>query len=289
MSALPKDLSTEEMVTNDAGLGILVRSSRPAAAPRAILVICHGVNSHSGQYRWPIQQFAGRGLAVYALDLRGRGRSEGERFYIESVAEYVADLAMTIRLAKRRHPGLPVYLLGHSAGGVVSCTYALDNQAELAGLICESFAFQVYAPDVVLALIKGVSHVLPHAPILHLKNEEFSRDPAVVSALNADPLTANETQPTSTVAALARADERLGKEFARITLPVLILHGTADKATRPSGSQLFFDTVGAADKSLRLYEGHFHDLLADIGKEQVLSDMWAWMEARLDRGEKAAA
>lgn len=289
MATTPKDLSTEEMITNDAGLKILVRSSRPTAPPKAILVICHGVNSHSGQYGWAIERFAERGLAVYALDLRGRGRSEGERFYIESVDEYVADLAMTIRLAKQRHPGLPVYLLGHSAGGVVSCTYALDNQAELAGLICESFAFQVYAPDVALALIKGVSHLLPHAPILHLKNEDFSRDPAVVAALNADPLTANETQPTSTVAALVRADERLEKEFPRITLPVLIMHGTADKATRPSGSQLFFDTAGAADKSLKLYEGHFHDLLADVGKERVLADMWAWIEARLGSAQKAAA
>ena len=281
MTAMPKNLSTEEMIANDAGLKILVRSSRPAAAPKAVLVICHGVNSHSGQYQWAVEQFADRGLAVYALDLRGRGRSEGERFYIESVDEYVADLAMTIRLAKQRHPGLPLYLLGHSAGGVVSCTYALDYQTELAGLICESFAFQVYAPDVALALIKGVSHVLPHAPILHLNNEDFSRDPAVVAMLNADPLTANETQPTSTVAALVRADERLEREFQRITLPVLIMHGTADKATRPSGSQLFFDKAGSADKSLKLYEGHFHDLLADTGKEQVLADMWAWMGTRL--------
>jgi alpha-beta hydrolase superfamily lysophospholipase len=284
MTVIPRNLSTEEMIAQDAGPKILVRSWRPTATPRAVLVICHGVNSHSGQYLWAGERFVQHDLAVYALDLRGRGRSEGERFYVESVDEYVADLAMTIRLAKQRHPGLPVYLLGHSAGGVVSCTYTLDHQDELAGLICESFAFQVYAPDVALAVIKGVSHLLPHAPILHLKNEDFSRDPAVVAALNADPLTANETQPTSTVAALVRADERLDREFPRITLPVLILHGTADKATRPGGSQRFFDTAGSADKTLKLYDGHFHDLLADIGKEQVAADMWAWIEARLAKG-----
>jgi acylglycerol lipase len=281
MTAMPQSLSTEEMIAHEDGLKILVRSWRPTAAPKAVLVICHGVNSHSGQYLWAGERFMERGLAVYALDLRGRGRSDGERFYIESVGEYVADLAMTIRLAKQRHPGLPVYLLGHSAGGVVSCTYTLDNQAELAGLICESFAFQVYAPDVALAVVKGVSHLLPHVPVLHLKNEDFSRDPAVVAALNADPLTPNETQPGATVAALVRADERLDREFPQITLPVLIMHGTADKATRPSGSQRFFDTAGSADKTLKLYEGHFHDLLADIGKEQVVADMWSWIETRL--------
>ena len=101
------------------------------------------------------RRFAAAGFAVYAVDLRGRGKSEGERFYVDSVDEYVADVAGLITIAKERDPGLPVYLLGHSAGGVVSCTYALDNQAELAGLICESFAFQVPAPGFALAAIKG--------------------------------------------------------------------------------------------------------------------------------------
>ena len=99
-------------------------------------------------------------------------------------------------IAKSREPGLPVFLLGHSAGGVVSCVYTLEHQAELAGLICESFAFQVPAPDFALAVLKGLSHVAPHAHVLKLKNEDFSRDPAVVAAMNADPLIANEVQPT---------------------------------------------------------------------------------------------
>jgi len=121
-------------------------------------------------------------------------------------------------------------MLGHSAGGVVACLYALEHQAALAGLVCESFAFQTPAPDFALAVLKGLSHVFPHAHVLHLKNEDFSRDPNVVAAMNADPLIAHETQPTKTVAQLVLADERLNQEFSRITLPVLILHGTADKA-----------------------------------------------------------
>ena len=86
--------------------------------------------------------------------------------------------------------------------------------------------------------------------------------------MNADPLIANEVQPTQTVAEMVRADERLKREFPRITLPLLILHGTADKATKPSGSQLFYDKAGSTDKTLKLYEGHFHDLLNDVGKER---------------------
>jgi len=271
----------EETFGNLSGLKIFLRSWRPTGVPRAVVVICHGVNSHSGQYFWAAEQFAAQGLCVYALDLRGRGKSEGERFHVNHIDEYVSDLSQTIQIAKARHPGLPVFLLGHSAGGVVSCSYALDHQAELTGLICESFAFQVPAPDVALAIIKGVSHLLPHAPVLHLKNEDFSRDPAVVRSMNEDPLIADETQPSITVAALVRADERLRKEFPRITLPVFILHGTADKATMPAGSQLFYDTAGSGDKTLKLYDGHFHDLLNDYGKDEVMDDIQGWIDARI--------
>lgn len=277
-------LPTEQYLeSDDGGPRIFTRHWRPAgdAAPRAAIVICHGVNSHGGQYLWAGAQFAAAGYAVTALDLRGRGRSDGERYYIETIDDYVADVGRAVALAKSRDPGLPVYLLGHSAGGVTSVSYALDHQDEIAGLICESFAFRVFAPNFALKLLEGASHVLPHAHVLKLKNEDFSRDPEWVAALNADDYTQDETQPVATVAAFARAGERFEREFGRITLPVLILHGTADKATRPDGSQQFFDEAGSSDKILKLYEGHYHDLLNDYGRETVMADILAWIGERL--------
>src|SRR5262245_17821455 len=271
----------EETVKGKSGLDIFVRSWRPAAAPKALVVIVHGFNSHSGYYGWTAEQLAADGLAVYAGDLRGRGKSDGERFYVEHFADYVSDVETVVTLATSREPRLPVFLLGHSAGGVVSCLYALERQQELAGLICESFAFEVPAPDFAIAALKGLSHLAPHAHVLHLKNELFSRDPAVVQAMNDDPLIAHETQPTLTVAEMARADDRLRKEFPLITLPVLILHGTADGATKPAGSQQFYDHAGSGDRTLKLYDGHFHDLLNDVGKERVMADIRAWIETRL--------
>jgi acylglycerol lipase len=271
----------EENVSGSSGLNIFVRSWRPHGAARAVVVICHGLNAHSGQYQWVGEQFAAAGLAVYALDLRGRGRSDGERFYVETFADYVSDVATVIALAKAREPGLSVYLLGHSAGGVVSCIYTLEHQSELVGLICESFAFQIPAPDFAIAVLKGISHLAPHAHVVKLHNEDFSRDPEVVRSMNADPLIAHEVQPTRTAAEMARADDRLKREFPLITLPVLILHGTLDKVTRPSGSQLFYDTAGSADKTLKLYEGYYHDLLHDIGKEKVMADITGWIDARV--------
>lgn len=271
----------EETIRGGAGLDVFVRSWVPDGRARGVVAIVHGVKSHSGYYLWAAEQFVAQGLAVYAVDLHGRGKSEGERFYLEKMEDYLDDVNALVTLAKSRQRSLPLFLLGHSAGGVVSSVYTLEHQAELAGLICESFAFQVFAPDFALAVVKGLSHIAPHVHVLNLKTEDFSRDPKAVQAMTDDPLIAGEVQPTQTVAELVRADERLEREFPLITLPVLILHGTADKVTRPGGSQLFYDTAGSMDKTLKLYEGHAHDLLNDIDKEKVMADIVTWINARL--------
>jgi alpha-beta hydrolase superfamily lysophospholipase len=271
----------EEKVATSHGLDIFIRSWRPTTPPRAIVGIVHGVKSHSGYYFWAAEQLVARGFAVYALDLHGRGQSDGERFFVETIADYLDDVDTLLKVARSREPGLPVFLLGHSAGGVISSVYTLEHQADLAGFICESFAFRVYAPDLALAIVKGLSHIAPHVHVLNLKSEDFSRDPRAVQAMNDDPLIDGEVQPANTVAELVRADERLEREFPSITLPVLILHGTADKVTKPSGSQLFFDTAGSPDKTLKLYDGHAHDLLNDFDREKVMADIVEWIAKRM--------
>ena len=273
--------SKEEYLDGVGGLRIFTRSWMPEGRPRGIIVLSHGFNSHSGYYLWAAQQLSGSGLAVYALDYRGRGKSDGERYYIDSFAEYQGDLDMTVKLARSRDPGLPLFILGHSAGGVIACNYVLDHQSEIAGLICESFAYRVPAPDFALAVLKGLSHVAPHAHVLNLPKKEFSRDPKVTQALIDDPLLANEVQPTKTVAEMVRADERLKRDFPQFRLPLLIIHGTKDTVTRLEGSQEFYDRASSADKTLKLYDGYFHDPLNDIGKETVMTDIRAWIEKRL--------
>jgi len=270
----------EETVAGTGG-NIFVRSWRPAGTTRAVVVIVPGFNSHSGYYFWVATHLAAQGFATYAVDLRGRGQSDGERFYVQSFHDYVDDVATIVALAKAREPNVPLFVLGHSAGGVIACLYTLEHEPELAGLVCESFAFQVPAPDFALAVFKGLSHVAPHAHVLRLKNEDFSRDAEVVAAMNADTLIAHETQPTQTLAEMVRADARLEKEFANVTLPVLILHGTADTATKPAGSQQFYDTAGSADKTIRLYDGAYHDLLNDTVREKVMTDVLDWFDRRI--------
>ena len=184
---------------------------------------------------------------------------------------------------KTREPGLPVFLLGHSAGGVVACVYALENQDELTGLICESFAYQVPAPDIALAVLKGLSHIAPHAHVLKLKNEDFSRDPKVVAAMNADPLIANEITADADgrgAGARGRApEEGVPADHAALADPAR--HGRqGDEAQRQPS---FYERAGSDDKTLKLYEGHYHDLLNDIGKQRVMADIQAWIDDHLPR------
>jgi alpha-beta hydrolase superfamily lysophospholipase len=222
-----------------------------------------------------------RGFAVHALDLRGHGQSQGERLYVEKMDDYVEDVHRLFAIARERDRGLPTFLLGHSAGGVVSCIYALEYQKEIAGLVCESFAHEVPSSDFALAVLKGVSHIAPHAHVLKLPDEAFSRDPKFVERMKNDPLIPRMGYPSQTVAELVRADERLKREFPKITLPVLILHGTSDQVTKSHGSQRFYELSGSKDKTLKVYDGYYHDLLNDLGKERVLADIVEWFDARI--------
>lgn len=271
---------TEEFISGGEAQ-LFIRSWRPSGPVRAVLAIVPGFNSHSGHYQWAAAQFTAMGLAVYAVDLRGRGKSTGLRFHVEHFDDYLADVQSLLDVARAREPGLPVFLVGHSAGGVIASAYTLAHQDELAGLICESYAFKVPAPDAVLSLVRWLSGPFPTLRVLKLPNKEFSRIPEVVSALNTDPLIANEKQTALTVAQMLVGIDRLKRGFPTLRLPVLIAHGTADKVTVPAGSQVFDDNAGSADKTLLLYKDHAHDLLNDVGREGVVRDFKQWIERHL--------
>ncbi len=270
-----------ESFLSEEGLKVAYKHWKAVNPPKAILVFAHGFNSHSGYFQWPAQQLTAQSFEVYAIDFPGRGLSDGERYYIADYQQFVKELDKLVDIAQSAHPGLLTFLLGHSAGGVLASIYVLEHQDKLRGFICESFAFQVPAPDFAVAVLKGLSHLFPHAHVLRLNNDDFSRDPAVVAFMNGDPLIANEVQPTKTVQQLSLADERLKTEMAAIQLPLLILHGTADKATKPSGSQYFYDHASSADKTLKFYEGHYHDLLNDLDKELIMTDILAWLTEKI--------
>jgi acylglycerol lipase len=160
MTIARESVAHEDTFTGTGGLRVFYRAWRPADAARAVVVIIPGFNSHSGYYEWAAGQLTAAGVAVYAVDLRGRGKSDGDRFYVDSFDEYLSDVDGVVNVARSHEPGLPVFLLGHSAGGVLACLYAVEHQARLAGLLCESFAFQTPAPD-----LRACGPERPESPI----------------------------------------------------------------------------------------------------------------------------
>jgi acylglycerol lipase len=282
-------MNNERTFEGVGGLKIAVRSWQPDGVVRGIAILIHGFNSHSGYMVWPGEKFAGAGFAAYALDHRGRGRSEGERFYVDKFSDWLADVDKLVGIARSENPSVPVYVLGHSVGGVIASSYVFEHQSDIAGLICESFALDVGLPELFQLALEGVSHLVPHLPVYSLKNEIFSRDPAVVAEMNNDPLIKGEKQPAETVSEVLKAAARLKENMPDFNVPVFIIHGTDDQATRPAGSRYFYDNVGSADKTLKLYEGGYHDLLNDIDRETVMADILAWVNERVPATTAASA
>lgn len=271
------------------GLKIHTRAWKPEVKPRAVMILIHGFNAHSGYVAWPAEQLSAKGFACYALDLRGRGESEGERFYVEELSDYLGDVDLLVDVARSENPGLPVYVLGHSAGGVIAASYVYEHQDEIAGLVCHSFAFDVGLPHLVQLALEGIGKLLPHVHVFSLNNADFSRDPEHVERMNSDPLIHKESQPAETARVMLLAADALKKHMPSFRVPVLIIHGTEDKATRPAGSQYFYDNAASTDKTLKLYEGHYHDLLADTDREIVMADIIAWLNERIPVETAAAA
>ena len=267
--------------TNHQGQNIYYRNWLSGTKPKGIVLIVHGFNSHSEYYQNFADNLSQNDYEVYAIDLPGRGLSDGERYYIDDYKEIIEDIDQLVSIATAPYPTLPLFLFGHSAGGVFASVYAQLHQAKLEGLICESFAFHLPAPRFALATIKFLSRVIPHVRLIKLNNSDFSRDKSVVYKMDHDPLLANEKQPIKTMQQLLLASEYLKTKMSDIHLPLLILHGTADKATLPSGSEYFMENASSADKQLKLYEGHYHDLLNDKYNGIIFRDILRWLNERV--------
>jgi alpha-beta hydrolase superfamily lysophospholipase len=250
-------------------------------APTAVVVISHGLAEHCGRYEHVAARLVAERCAVYALDHRGHGRSEGRRANIDRFGHLVADLHGLVMHAKQAHPGLPVVLLGHSMGGAVAFGYALRHQDELRALALSAPALGAgeAVPALQLLLVRLLSVILPNLGALTLPAAAVSRDPAVVKAYEEDPLNFRGSIPARTLAELTNAMQGFPGQAARIMLPVLVMHGTADALVPLEATRPIYERIGSADRSVKLYEGLFHEVLNEPERERVLDDFVSWLAA----------
>jgi alpha-beta hydrolase superfamily lysophospholipase len=272
----------EESFNGSDSLTLFRRAWRPDGSPRAVLVNLHGLGDHSGLYPMVSDYFVPRGFAVHAPDLRGNGRSLGQRGYVHSWSEFRTDFDCFLGLVRQEEGNLPLFLMGNSLGALVVLDYAQHHPDGLRGVIAVAPPLgKLGVPAPLLALGAMLSRVWPRFSLeTGMDLTGLSRDPAVMARVLADPLfhrrgTARlSTEVTATIA-------RLHAEAPSFPLPLLILHGSADRMVPPEGSRSYIQKVGHPDKQLLEYPDSYHGLLGDLNGPEVLRDLEHWIERRM--------
>lgn len=258
---------------------------------KAVIIFVHGLKDHSTRYTEVARKLAQSSFAVYSYDLRGHGDSEGRRVWTDSFDDYIADLELFYDHVRKVEPNKPIFLFGHSMGGAIVTTFALKNSRPVAGMVLSAPALKP-GEDIngfLIGVTKVLGSITPSLAVMELENEKFSRDPKVVESMNNDPLIYQGKGPARTAKELLKAIANIQEKMPEVTTPFIVLHGTKDVLTNPDGSRELFKKAKSADKSIRIYEGVSHILLAEPEKEKIYGDMLAWLNAHAPATEAQAS
>ncbi len=255
----------------------------PEGEPKAILLVVHGLAEHSGRYMNVVNFLVPSGYAVYGIDHIGHGKSHGKRVYVKRFQDYTKPLKNYFNMIREWQPEKPIFLIGHSMGGLISAAYLLEHQDELSGAVLSGPGIKV--PDNISQAIifvgKMLSIITPKAGLIQMDAEGVSRDPAVVDAYVNDPLVYTGKITARLGAELLKAMQYVTDQAPKIRLPIMIVQGSDDKLVDPSGAQLLYDLVSSKDKMIKIYNGFYHEVFNEPEHEQVLNDVKTWIEAHL--------
>lgn len=261
---------------------VLYTQSWRASQTKAIIVLVHGMAEHSGRYRHVGETLAAHGYTVHTMDLRGHGQSPGKRMLFRQIEEQSNDVAVFLKWVRQQDPTGPLFLLGHSMGGLIVTYYVLTQSPDLRGVILSGPALKLRdVSPFLVAVGRVLAHLMPTLPLAVLEHNAISRDPAVVQASAADPLVYQGGIPAATGLAMVQAVAYVQSQMEAFRLPLLIVQGTADRIVDPEGSKQFYARAGSSDKTLKLYEGLFHEVLNEPEKEQVMAEIIEWLDKRI--------
>ncbi|MBL8714645.1 MAG: lysophospholipase [Myxococcales bacterium] len=272
------DVITEEQVfTGVKGVELFGRHYRPKSAPRAILIVHHGLKDHGDRYAPFAEKLVHAGFGASTMDMRGHGRSGGQRVAVDRIDDYLDDLDAFVKLVKARDPGVPVFVFGHSLGGLIVALYAAERAPSIEGVVLSGPGLAFDAPPIQAAMIRTVDALAGSAPIFAPEHADFSTSAAVVADMGTDPLIHQGGGPLHTAGQAIEGTHRLWAKVNAFDKPLLVVHGTIDKLTAPAGSRDFVAKVSSKDKTLRLYEGLNHDLMHEPEGARVMDDIVAWL------------
>lgn len=274
---------TEGSFTAFDGTAMYRQSWLPDTAPRAAIVLVHGLGEHSGRYGHVAAALVDAGLAVHALDHRGHGKSAGKRAFVKRYDELMRDLAQFRGLVEAEHPGLPVVMVGHSMGGNLVMGHALDHQDGLAGIALSGPALQVgddFSP-VQLKVFSLLAKVAPGLRPQGLSADAISRDPDVVAAYRADPLVYTGKISAGLGAALIGAMQSFPARYPSLRIPVLVQHGTEDQLTEIAGSRELEAAATGTTVTAHYYDGLYHEIYNEPEQARTIGDLVAWIDSIL--------
>lgn len=253
----------------------------PKNTPTAVLLVVHGLAEHSGRYMNLVNRLVPKGYAVYGIDHIGHGKSDGIRVYVDRFEEFTETLKTYVDMIKGWQPEKPIFLIGHSMGGLISAVFLLDHQAGLTGAILSGPSVKV--PDnispAVIVVGKILSALMPRLGLIGLEKEGVSRDQDVVQAYMNDPLVYKGKTTARLAAGMLKGMQRVSAEAAQITLPILIVQGGADRIVSPEGARMLYNAVSSADKSIQIYPGLYHEVFNEPEHDRVLNDVEIWLKA----------
>jgi len=243
---------------------IYYQSWLPEKKPKAVLLIAHGYAEHSGRYMNVVNYFVPKDYAVYALDHRGHGRSDGERVKVDDFHDYIVDLKTFFDIVRKENPDKKIFLIGHSMGSIIALRYTLEYQKELAGLITSGSGLAR----------PGEAPMPPRKPGAVLDASMISRDPAVIKAYDNDPLVYRGPIPGNF--GMGSSIAGLYDQAPEIKLPVLIMAG--DGGRDGARSRVLLERIGSKDKTGKFYTGLLHEIFNEPEHLVVLGDLEAWLK-----------
>ncbi|PZX52784.1 alpha-beta hydrolase superfamily lysophospholipase [Algoriphagus ratkowskyi] len=256
-------------------------------APKASMLLVHGLGEHSGRYEHLVEKLNEIGVSVFTFDGRGHGKSaEGKPdAYFESYQDYLKDIDALFGKVKSYVPGVPAFLYGHSMGGGLVAAYTLQYQPETAGVVMSSPAIKAAEGTslFLIAISSIMSKYFPKLKALQLDAQKISRIPEEVEKYRKDPLIYTEAIPARTAYELLQMMRYIEDKAAEFTRPFLLLHGTDDGLTNPKGSEMLFEKASTTDKTIRIFPGAFHELINDLDREEVIRLIVDWIQTRIEK------
>lgn len=264
-------------------LRIYYQAWLPDGDCKAAIIIVHGLGEHSGRYGNVVNYLVPLGYAIYGFDLPGHGKSEGDREFVRGFEDYTETLMMYRDKVKAWHPGKPIFLVGHSMGGLITTYYLLDHSSDFSGAVISAPAITVpeNITKVTIMVSKVLSKIAPKLGMMQLDANDISRDTQVVQDYLDDPLVFNGKTPVRLMTEMLKGMLRINEEVEKITVPFIAVQGSEDKLANPEGAKMLYERAGSKDKTLKIYDGLYHEVFNEPERDQVLGDVEAWLDERV--------